>query len=77
MHDAFAHIGGYLATGLREVTTDLAALDGSGWWAVVVSYEGKVVCARFDVGRVQGARLHEPTSEWGLMVQQGQSLFTT
>ncbi|GAA1298673.1 anthranilate synthase [Planotetraspora silvatica] len=48
MYDAFAHIGGYLATGLRDVTTDLAALDGSGWWAVVVSYEGKVTCARFD-----------------------------
>ncbi|GGO26575.1 anthranilate synthase [Microbispora rosea subsp. aerata] len=62
MYDAFAHIGGRLATGLREVTTDLAALDGSGWWAVVVSYEGKVVCARFD--RVRPAPLPTPRGPW-------------
>ncbi|GAB3900146.1 hypothetical protein GCM10027612_61290 [Microbispora bryophytorum subsp. camponoti] len=62
MYDAFAHIGGYLATGLREVTTDLAALDGSGWWAVVVSYEGKVVCARFDT--VRPAPLPTPRGRW-------------
>ncbi|MDF5758355.1 chorismate-binding protein [Spongiactinospora sp. TRM90649] len=48
MQHAFAHVGGYLATRLRDVTTDLAALDGEGWWAVVVTYEGKVTCARFD-----------------------------
>ncbi|WP_370024586.1 chorismate-binding protein [Planotetraspora sp. GP83] len=62
MRDAFAHIGGYLATGLREVTTDLAALDGSGWWAVVVSYEGKVTCARF--GDVRRAPLPRPAGPW-------------
>ncbi|MCT9935098.1 chorismate-binding protein [Planotetraspora sp. A-T 1434] len=62
MRDAFAHIGGYLATGLREVTTDLAALDGSGWWAVVVSYEGKVTCARF--GDVRRAPLPRPVDPW-------------
>ncbi|NJP28037.1 chorismate-binding protein [Microbispora hainanensis] len=62
MYDAFAHIGGHLATGLREVTTDLAALDGSGWWAVVVSYEGKVVCARFD--DVRRAPLPRPRGPW-------------
>ncbi|WP_182876301.1 chorismate-binding protein [Microbispora sp. H10670] len=62
MHDPFAHIGGRLATGLREVTTDLAALDGSGWWAVVVSYEGKVVCARFD--SVRPAPLPAPDGPW-------------
>lgn len=48
MHDSFAHVGGLHATGLRDLTTDLAALDGAGWWAVVVDYEGKVTCARFD-----------------------------
>ncbi|MFD9945415.1 chorismate-binding protein [Nonomuraea sp. NPDC059023] len=48
MYDSFAHVGGRLATGLRDLTTDLAALDGEGWWAVVVDYEGKVSCARFD-----------------------------
>ncbi|RBQ19156.1 anthranilate synthase component I family protein [Spongiactinospora rosea] len=45
---SFAHIGGLIATRLRDVTTDLSALDGAGWWAVVVTYEGKVTCARFD-----------------------------
>ncbi|WP_119730862.1 chorismate-binding protein [Thermomonospora amylolytica] len=47
MTDAFAHVGGMLATGLAEVTADLAALESSGWWAVVVTYEGEVTCARF------------------------------
>ncbi|ETK32685.1 chorismate-binding protein [Microbispora sp. ATCC PTA-5024] len=62
MHDAFAHVGGRLATGLRDVTTDLAALDGEGWWAVVVTYEGKVTCARFD--RVRPAPLPPPSRPW-------------
>ncbi|MEO5874530.1 MAG: chorismate-binding protein [Streptosporangiaceae bacterium] len=46
--EAFAHVGGLLATGLAETTSDLAALDGQGWWAVAVSYEGEVTCARFE-----------------------------
>jgi para-aminobenzoate synthetase component 1 len=62
VHDSFAHVGGYLATGLRDVTTDLAALDGSGWWAVVVDYEGKVTCARFD--EVRAAPLPVPARPW-------------
>src|SRR6266542_3574234 len=32
--DALAHVGGRLATGLRDVTTDLLALDGPGFWVV-------------------------------------------
>ncbi|GAA1589003.1 chorismate-binding protein [Actinomadura kijaniata] len=48
MNDAFAHVGGLLATGLAEVTGDPAALDTRGWWAVVATYEGKVTCARFE-----------------------------
>ncbi|MEU7984554.1 chorismate-binding protein [Streptosporangium canum] len=62
MHDSFAHVGGRLATRLRDVTTDLAALDGEGWWAVVVDYEGKVTCARFD--DVRPAPLPVPRSPW-------------
>ncbi|GGK87887.1 anthranilate synthase [Sphaerisporangium melleum] len=58
----FAHVAGLLATGLREVTTDLGVLDGTGWWAVVVGYEGKVTCARFD--HVRPAALPEPTGPW-------------
>jgi para-aminobenzoate synthetase component I len=44
----YAWFGGRLATGLVDVTADLTALDGSGWWAVVVDFEGAVRCARFD-----------------------------
>ncbi|SDR23833.1 chorismate-binding protein [Thermostaphylospora chromogena] len=62
MHDCFAHIGGRLATRLRDVTTDLSALDGTGWWAVVVDYEGKAVCARFD--DVRPAPLPRPSAPW-------------
>jgi para-aminobenzoate synthetase component 1 len=62
VHDGFAHVGGYLGTRLRDVTTDLAALDGDGWWAVVVGYEGKVMCARFD--DVRRAPLPRPAAPW-------------
>jgi para-aminobenzoate synthetase component 1 len=43
-----ARLGGLMATDLRDVTTDLTALDSSGRWAMVVTYEGDAVCARFD-----------------------------
>ncbi|MCA2190463.1 chorismate-binding protein [Nonomuraea cavernae] len=62
VHDGFAHVAGLLATGLRDVTTDLAALDGEGWWAVVVDFEGKATCARFD--RVRPAPLPAPRRPW-------------
>ncbi|MGW0805831.1 chorismate-binding protein [Nonomuraea sp. NPDC002799] len=62
VYDGFAHLGHRFATGLRDVTSDLAALDGAGWWAVVVDYEGKVTCARFD--RVRRAPLPEPAAPW-------------
>lgn len=52
-----ARIGGFLASDLRDVTSDPAALDSSGFWAVVAGFEGGTVCARFgtvvpDPGRV-------------------------
>jgi para-aminobenzoate synthetase component I len=56
----FAHVGGVLATELTDVTSDLTALDSSGWWAVAVTYEGKVTCARF--GTVRRAPL--PYAPW-------------
>ena len=49
-----AVVGGRLLTGLRDVTSDVGALDGEGWWAVVLPYDGAPVCARFD--RVRPAR---------------------
>ena len=45
--EACAHFGGRLATGLVDVSDDPAVLDTDGWWAVVVTYEGVVTCARF------------------------------
>lgn len=56
----FAYAGGLLATGLAEVTSDPAALDSGGWWAVVVTYEGKVTCARFETVR----RAPHPGGVW-------------
>jgi para-aminobenzoate synthetase component 1 len=46
--EPYAWFGGRLATGLADVTADLSALDRSGWWAVLVDFEGTVRCARFD-----------------------------
>ena len=43
-----AVVGDRLLTGLRDVTSDLAALDGSGFWAVVLPFDGEPLCARFD-----------------------------
>lgn len=62
MHDGYAHVGRLLATGLRDLTTDLSALDGRGWWAVVVDFEGKVTCARFE--HVRPAPLPAPSGPW-------------
>lgn len=44
---ALARIGGSWGTDLREVTSDLSVLDGSGRWAVAIPYEGTPVLARF------------------------------
>ncbi|MGW1674234.1 chorismate-binding protein [Streptomyces sp. NPDC002324] len=47
-----ARFGNLVATGLTDVTSDAAALDSSGFWAVCADYEGDPVCARFsDVRR--------------------------
>lgn len=48
-----AVVGGRLVTGLLDVTSDVAALDSSGFWVVVVPFEGSPVCARF--GRIRPA----------------------
>ena len=68
----FAHVAGQLATGLRDVTTDLGALEGTGWWAVVVTYEGKVTCARFDV--VRPAPLPRGPGAWPASLEWTSSL---
>ncbi|MEU8586181.1 chorismate-binding protein [Streptomyces sp. NPDC048664] len=42
-----ARFGERVATGLLDVTSDPAALDSSGFWAVSADYEGRLTCARF------------------------------
>ncbi|MER6498671.1 chorismate-binding protein [Streptomyces sp. NPDC001455] len=46
-----ARFGGLVASGLRDVTSDPAALESSGFWAVSADFEGRLVCARFDTVR--------------------------
>jgi para-aminobenzoate synthetase component 1 len=43
-----AVVGDRLLTGLVDVTSDLSALDGTGYWAVVLPFAGEPVCARFE-----------------------------
>jgi para-aminobenzoate synthetase component 1 len=49
--DALAVVGDRLLTGLVDVTDDLAALDGTGFWAVVLPFAGPAMCARFETVR--------------------------
>ena len=62
MDGPFAWFAGRLATGLRDLTDDLQALDGAGFWAVVVTFEGEATCARFDV--VRDAPLPRAPAPW-------------
>jgi para-aminobenzoate synthetase component I len=69
-HDALAVVGDRLATDLVDVTSDLAALDSRGFWAVVLPYSGPAVCARFATVRParpwQGRAWRGPSpSSWG------------
>jgi para-aminobenzoate synthetase component I len=56
-----AAVGGRVATELLDVTADLGALDGSGFWVVVLPYEGEPVCARFARTRPMVGR---PARTW-------------
>jgi para-aminobenzoate synthetase component I len=51
---SLAHVGGRLATHLRDLTTDVAALDSRGFWVVVADFEGYISCARFGQVRTGG-----------------------
>ncbi|MGW3107288.1 chorismate-binding protein [Streptomyces sp. NPDC001100] len=64
-----ARFGGRVATGLLDVTSDPAALDSTGFWAVAADFEGRLTCARFHDVRpepvpapVPGA-WHGPTTD--------------
>ena len=58
--EAWARFGDRTATGLLDVTSDLAALDSTGWWAVVLPYDGAPVLARFAEVRTSAA----PVGRW-------------
>jgi len=45
----WAVVGGWLFTGLEELTSDLAALDSTGIWVVVIPFDSPPTCARFAV----------------------------
>ena len=64
-----AVVGGRLCTELIDITSDLSALDSSGFWAVVIPYSGTPRCARFASVRPAtpwpGARWRGPaTTAW-------------
>ncbi|MCX5344740.1 chorismate-binding protein [Streptomyces atratus] len=48
-----ARFGGLVASDLQDVTSDPAALDSSGFWAVSADFEGRLVCARFAAVRTE------------------------
>ncbi|MGW0546731.1 chorismate-binding protein [Streptomyces altiplanensis] len=62
MHDLppLARFGGLVASDLRDVTSDPAALDSTGFWAVTADFEGRLVCARF--GDVRAEPVPAPVS---------------
>jgi para-aminobenzoate synthetase component 1 len=61
--DALAVVGGRLLTGLCDVTSDLAALETAGTWAVALAFDGAVTCARFR--DVRAARPWPGKHWWG------------
>src|SRR5262245_6612212 len=74
-----AWVGGRLATGLLDVTSDPAALDSKGFWVVVDTYEGELTCARFDYVRpmpIRGIRTgtwRGPSRDaWSTSLDEGQ-----
>ncbi|WP_461029515.1 chorismate-binding protein [Streptomyces sparsus] len=59
-----ARFGDLLACDLRDVTSDPAALDSKGWWAVVADFEGATVCARFGDVRTAPRRRQAAPARW-------------
>lgn len=57
-----AWLGGQIARDLLDVTSDPAALESSGRWAVVIDFEGAVTCLKFADWRV--GRISEVAGTW-------------
>lgn len=62
-------MAGRLATECVEISNDPSCLDQGGFWAVVNTFEGKWICARFDT--VIDSKL--PLSNWQGVSQSWQS----
>ncbi len=63
--EAIACFRGVTARDLVEVSSDPRVLDGTGWWAVVVDFEGAATFARFDDVRHYGDdRVRVPEVPW-------------
>lgn len=60
VHRGAAWFGGLLAEDVLEVSTDATALDRSGWWAVVITFEGRLTAWRFDRVRPAPLPTHSP-----------------
>lgn len=62
VHDLapMARFGGLVASGLQDVTSDPAALESSGFWAVSADFEGRLICARFATVRSEQVPLPVP-----------------
>jgi para-aminobenzoate synthetase component 1 len=58
-----AVVGNRLYTGLRDLTTDLTALDSQGQWVLVLTFEGAPTCARFERVDLAPTRL-APKRRW-------------
>ncbi|MFJ8156654.1 chorismate-binding protein [Streptomyces sp. NPDC094468] len=59
-HPPLARFGARLATGLLDVTSDPAALDSTGFWAVCADFEGRLTCARFGDVREEAVPVPVP-----------------
>jgi para-aminobenzoate synthetase component 1 len=67
--DASFWMGNRLATNCVEISNDPASLNKPGFWAVVNTFEGKWICARFE--NVVNAPL--PQSTWQPVADQWRS----
>lgn len=56
-----AAVGGVIASDLLDVTSDVSALDSSGFWVVMAPFEGDPLCARFSQSRPMTGR---PARSW-------------
>jgi para-aminobenzoate synthetase component I len=63
--DAWAVVDGRLVTGCVDVTSDPTALDGTGFWVVVMTFEGELRCARMADQHSLGTFLGE-AAPWAM-----------